>query len=599
MNGAKRKPSERSQCGETFPAPPHGNMTLDESGVALSTSQSDRPFWRTKAGLSTLIVLVCILIVASILRMVKLGQSPTGTSGDESNLIWDAYCLLKMGKDHYGKPWPFFYFGGLGENRAALMLYVLMPFQAVFGMSIWSARLTVAVLGVTSVFLMYVIGSRMFNRATGLVAAGMLALNPWHIYYGRLVNESNPFFLFLPLTLLVLAGLPFQNAHKRVPRPLLAGVAGAVVGLACYSYPGTRLSLPVFILAAVLVAWRGWWNLLRTRKGAVAICAMVICVSVTFGPLVWKHVTDPAISKRGKGDAVWNSSDSLGSSISQVFSRYRANYGVKFLFVGEKGRVRVRARIPDTGQFHWYMLPLFVVGLLAIGKNLRSSYAARILLVWVVLYPISDIFFTNRGPHPYRSAPGIPFLILLGAFGAVSAGSWLAKRNRLAFIGAVCLSQIAVGVSSVRLVRKLFFDYNQQPQYRRAFYAEYVEAFEWLRPRLEGADAVFCTGTRFDQGYVISLVALQYDPKQWFLDHREYKKSLVYGKWDLCIRYGKINFMYGSLGHAEFDRLVNNGRKDHVYLIVRPGELQSASPPIYIIPGPNREALLCVYECLL
>ena len=46
-----------------------------------------------------------------------------------------AYCLLKTGHDEHGASWPIFYTVGFDDRRSPLYLYLLIPFQAILGMT--------------------------------------------------------------------------------------------------------------------------------------------------------------------------------------------------------------------------------------------------------------------------------------------------------------------------------------------------------------------------------------------------------------------------------------------------------------------------------
>src|SRR5262249_35419511 len=152
--------------------------------------------------------------------------------------------------------------------------------------------------GVLTVLLLYAVGRRLFDVSTGLVAAGMLAVNPWHVQMSRLGHEAAlvPLLVTASLAAMLYAGLPFDD-HRGRPRAGAAAMAGALVGISCYGYFPLRLFLPPFITGGVLLTWRAWRERLRTRRGAAAIAAFVLAGALTFGPLVWKHLTDPATHK--------------------------------------------------------------------------------------------------------------------------------------------------------------------------------------------------------------------------------------------------------------------------------------------------------------
>jgi uncharacterized membrane protein len=53
-----------------------------------------------------------------------------------------------------------------------------------------SGRIMMAVFGVATILLTYMIGHRLFNRATGLLAAIVLALSPLHVGLSKLIRPD-------------------------------------------------------------------------------------------------------------------------------------------------------------------------------------------------------------------------------------------------------------------------------------------------------------------------------------------------------------------------------------------------------------------------
>jgi 4-amino-4-deoxy-L-arabinose transferase-like glycosyltransferase len=132
--------------------------------------------------------------------------------------------------------------------------------------SFTAVRIAQAVLGAATCAVVYLIGRRAFNDATGLLAALLMAVYPWFIYYNRLlITETLFIFLF---SLAVLAML--WSAQKAVPRNLaLAGVLLALVNLT----HSTALLLPLLFAAWLVVALG---VRLGTRSAAVFLAAFVL-----------------------------------------------------------------------------------------------------------------------------------------------------------------------------------------------------------------------------------------------------------------------------------------------------------------------------------
>jgi Dolichyl-phosphate-mannose-protein mannosyltransferase len=91
------------------------------------------------------------------------------------------------------------------------------------------ARVTVALLGSGAVWLLYLLGARLFDRRVGLLAAGLQAVAFLPVFYGHLALNDAATMLPLTLSLLGSAGV----LERGLPRDY--ALAGIGLGLACAS----------------------------------------------------------------------------------------------------------------------------------------------------------------------------------------------------------------------------------------------------------------------------------------------------------------------------------------------------------------------------
>ncbi len=538
--------------------------------------------------------LVVILLVAGGLRLIGLRTAPPGLNQDEAANAWNAWCLFRTGRDQTGAAWPIVYSRCLGENRSTLFLYVMLPFQAIGGLNIETTRLPGAVAGVAAVLLMYVVGSRLFGRPTGLVAAAMMAIEPWHVQQSRWGHESTlcPLLVLAPLAAMLWADLPLDDDPHRRPRPWPAAIAGFVLGVACYGYPAVRLFLPLFLFLVVATAWRTWKARLTNFRSRGAILAFAAGAAIALAPLAWAHVAEPqAVAKRHAMMRLWGKSDSLGTRVGKVVSRYAAHYGMDFLFL--RGDHYEAQSPPEGGMFRWHMLPLMLLGAAACLRGAPGSRAARLLLVWLVAYPAGDCLARHMSMHALRSAPGLTGLILLAAVGVTAGWGWLSNRNRTAsWAFAACAALAAAGLNG-HCLHRYFGEYARDPKTYHQFQTDLVQACEWLRPRFDDTDIVFCTISELNMPYIVTLVALGYEPEQWF---RDKKLDLPLDGWDTVIQYGKMRFAYLP---EEVDRTVESLKQDglpqRVVFILRPGQLNLKQEPIHEIRRPDGATTLLIY----
>ncbi len=552
----------------------------------------------------TIGILLIILASAAGPRLFRLDRVPPGLHVDEAANAWNAYTLLRTGKDQHGVSWPVFYTRAFGENRSVSYIYALLPFQALGGMNVWTTRLPAAAAGLGAILLIYFVGARLFGRLTGLAAAGILAFNPWHLLVSRMGLEAalTPLLVLGSVAALLWSHMPLDDAEPRRPRPAAAALAGGVAGISCYGYWAVRLFLPVFFLAAPLVAGRAWLGRLKTREGALALGAMVVAGAVSFGPLFWKHLADPEAGRRARIQGwVWSESDTTVERIEKVLGRYPAHFGADFLFLrgdGDPGH----APPSGTGLFQWYDLPLMIAGLAICLRRAKSSRAARLLLLWVVLYPAADLLNEHPTMHYLRSLPGLPALVLLAAVGSAGVGTWLWQR-RQATLAICCGALILILIFNVRFFREYFSDDFYRQRYLSGAYGPGIlQAASWIQPHLKEADAVVVQQAWIAHPYVFTLVGLGYDPEQWFRDRREIVRGPLadgtYPYEDVYLSYGKIHFMFADSSVPALRNLAQNGRRDRVFFIVMPGDmgLDKQSRPVHEIRDAKGRTLVEIYE---
>lgn len=541
----------------------------------------------------TWVILLVIMLSAAVLRLVKLGQiSPPGLYQDEAVFAWNAHCLIKTGKDQAGVSWPIFYMRGLGGNYPTLYLYLLLPFQFFGGMSIFTTRLAAAVSGIFNVWLIYFVAKRLFNTQTGLAAAALLAFNPWSLQLSRWGHEGciAPLLGLSPLALMTWANIPVGDEKKTFYPPITAAIAGVLTGICCYGYQAVRLFVPVLLILVVLFTFSIRQEASNRRRWE-SIIIFFAGFAVTFGPLVYLHIFHPeGIGRHASYQSDWVGRAAFSTAIKEVPCRYIKHFGLDFLFL--RGDSYAIQKPAVGGQFHWYELPLMLAGLPVLFSRFKKSVSARVLLAYILAYPVGDsLGWGLVSIDALRSAPGLCSLVLLSALGAVESAGWLWKRRRNLAPAATVVFSLAVILLNIRYLYHFYGEFNRRPEVYHLFHTDLVEACQWLRPRLDNFDAVFCTTKGFDMPYIITTVVLCYDPKRWFSEPVDFTTP---GEWDIYTRYGKMHFMYEN----PLKRSAEKYRPDRLLFIIRPDEIDPDNPSLRAIhkitrPDGKTALLIC------
>ena len=201
-----------------------------------------------------ILLLISILSLGIWLRLYHLDISPPGLYADETSIIYNAYSILKTGKDEYGVAWPLF-FRAFGEYKNPVFIYSLIPLIKIFGLEPIAIRVGVALWGSLALPLMYIFAKQVSkNKTVALLATLILSLMPWQLHYSRIGFEAISFStLFLGCWV---AYLWWRESKQ----PLIAMAWGTMLGLSWYSYTTARLWMILLWLLTVIIDWRSLRN---------------------------------------------------------------------------------------------------------------------------------------------------------------------------------------------------------------------------------------------------------------------------------------------------------------------------------------------------
>jgi len=197
-----------------------------------------------------------------------LDINPPHLTPDEAALGYNAYSILKTGRDEYGELFPVI-FKSFGDFKPGLYVYATVPFVAVFGLNEWAVRLPSALAGIIAVWLIYKIILLLFAEQKSQlpttnyhllasVSAAMLAVSPWHIHFSRGAWEVN-----LALTL-TLTGIYFFLKSRLNIRYLMP--ASIFFASTLIAYQGAKLSTLIVLVILGLVFWKEIFVWLKERR---------------------------------------------------------------------------------------------------------------------------------------------------------------------------------------------------------------------------------------------------------------------------------------------------------------------------------------------
>ena len=139
----------------------------------------------------TKIVLFAVLALAFFLRVYKVNSIPPSLNWDETSIAYNAYSILKSGRDEWGRLLPL-NFKSYGEYKLPAQIYASIPGIAVFGLNELGVRITPVIYGTLTVLLLFFLAKEISKSyRVGILSAFLLAISPWHIQLTRASFESS------------------------------------------------------------------------------------------------------------------------------------------------------------------------------------------------------------------------------------------------------------------------------------------------------------------------------------------------------------------------------------------------------------------------
>lgn len=467
----------------------------------------------------TKIFLVAVLILAFCLRFFAVDKFPAGFNADEAAIGYNAYSIIKTGKDEYGKFLPLA-FKSFGDYKPGLYFYFVTPFAATFGLNELSVRLPSVLLGTGMVFLIFLLAGQIFkDRKIAFFSSLFLATNPWAIHFSRGGWETNAATFFITLGVyLLIKGLERQNF-------LFFSLLSFLVSI--YLYQSPRLVVPLLLLGVLLIFWSQILKTVKSnfKKSSVAI-AILFILSV---PIAFQFLTGGG-SERFQGLSFLSDQGPISrinelrgehsdpeSLSAKLFHNKLVVYGITFLghyldhfsadFLFINGDPLIRNKTAEVGQFYLIQALFLIAGLLFLIKlELKFKY---LLVVWVLVSPAASSM-TYQTPHAVRALSMVVPLTLVMGFGFVSLLRLIKIRKIKILAGMLLLLVI-----SFEFVHYLESYYIHSPKrYPLAHEFGFSEMVSKLNKYENNFKRVVITD-RYDQPYILVLFYKQYDPSKY------------------------------------------------------------------------------------
>jgi 4-amino-4-deoxy-L-arabinose transferase-like glycosyltransferase len=385
---------------------------------------------------------------------------------------WDAQTEFEAASSVVTRGFPYVT-TGLMIDQPPFAFYMTAPIMQLFGLSYTNGVVFVSALGLGCVALVYALGTKMYGKKTGLVAAALFGLVPWQVFMARtyLIDVQ---YMFLGL-LFLLVGL---YAVKRNSEKLLV-VSGVLFALAFLTKLFTIFLLLPLLLMVLLKGKENGFKL-SIKKILIFLVPSFIFQAIWFGGFANQHFF-----------GVYVASDFTHPDLI-------ANPSLAFL---------PRILVESAG---WFMIAAVIFSLLLsisyrrfFAKTFWVDAVFAITILAVIGVDLSLVFGKNL-LVPYVSAfkynyAALPFLCLLAA-SLVNKGEMLfsstGKRKIKLFLAA-----FGVILLSASMLESLLFLNHTQPYPLIDFKVDYIGhyfPFYVLTP----------VGSYFQEGHYVAVVII-------------------------------------------------------------------------------------------
>jgi hypothetical protein len=531
----------------------------------------------------SLAVIVVALVAAIGLRVTRLDKVPPGLHQDEACNGYDAYSILKTGRDHHGNFLPIA-LQGFNDYRMPLLAYSLVPLVGALGLKPAVVRLGSAIWGIVDLAAITLVAGLAMGWPGAAAAALIGALMPWHLEFSRFGTEE----ITASATISLAVASLFLWLDRR--RDIWLLLSCTFFALSLYSYAVSKATVPPLIgLLAIL-----YWRELKQARVTAVLAAASIAFALALPQAVLLVRSTPEMQAEYQHlslfslAAICPSCDNeqaklaIGSIPRLLAANFASYFTPAFLFLkGDLGDHWTMVHPRGFGELLPEQAPLVVLALIAL-LSARRRRVAILIVGWLVFAALPATLIVPLGaaspessplPTPHvlfdynlAAAPVTPSLLLThpdSRHDALAMAPWillsalgfvvlldLTSRAPALRVGAIGLLLAGVIFHSGRYVRSYFVDF---PTVAAPYFQYGIEEFiRTIDQRYSSTLPVVITA-RINQPYIYVLFFEHYPPV-------EYQKGPVVqpaGLFQPVLQFDRYlfvppNFVYPRLEHGIF-----------------------------------------------
>ncbi len=432
-----------------------------------------------------LIFLLIIIILAAFFRLWQLDSIPAGLYPDVAINGNDALELLKTGS--------FKVFYPDNNGREGFFIWLLALSFSVFGISIWSIKIVAAIIGILTVFGLYLLTKELFdnltikqfsnlairqfnNKIIALLASFFLAISFWHTNFSRIGFRA----ILLPFILVF--GFYFLLKGFRTKKIWHFIGSGIFFGLGFYTYISYRFI--VFLLPIFLLCWFFIYRRQNLQKiffiNTLYLLLTIFIIILPIGFYFLQNLQD--FVSRAAPVSIFATENPI-----KEFGKSLISHLTMFNFYGDPNW---RHNFSGSPMLFWPIGILFLIGLIysiflcrkkfcGLTQRNFGTFPFGFLICWWLIMLLPGILTYEGVPHALRVIGVIPVIYIFVGLGGWKVYEFLnlnTKRKKL-LIFTSFLFLFALTTSEFN---KYFVVWAKHPKVEEAFTKTYYDIGNYL-----------------------------------------------------------------------------------------------------------------------
>lgn len=494
------------------------------------------------------LILGAILALAFGLRFCEVTRDPPSLNWDEVSIGYNAYSILKTGKDEWGVSFPI-HFRSYGEYKLPLQIYASVPGIAIFGLTELGVRITPVIYGTLTVLVLYFLGRKLSKNVLagaskwiGLASAFLLAISPWHIQLTRASFESSFSVFWVSL------GVWFFLKGFEKPRWWAISVIPFVISI--YTYNSARVFTPVFMIILFLLYRKEILSKFKVFVLGLLIFAVSLIPLVQFfasgeatARLKLVSIMDDSgfIQRINKARGSTNLPEPLPRLIHNKVTHfafvsagnYLSHFTPGFLFISGAGHKQ--HHIQGVGELFFWQAPFVLMGLYYLfKKKFRDRW---LLIAWILLSFVPVSVTVDSIPNALRTLLAVVPYQIVSAFGMYWFYLIIKDKNRILKSVMAFTFALIVAISFQKYLNNY---YNVYPKlYSRDWQYGYKQVVAYTKSHYSDYDLIVFS-RHYGEPHMFTLFFMNWDPAKFQNDPNLVRFETY--DWVRVLRFDKFYF---------------------------------------------------------